>query len=90
MLLETSGLQNAAHASFHHDVDGFSANGRMVAIRREELIIAFGRAPPISVKHCGNHIQNLIDVIVTTACDASPSPVLASGAAFFKMGRNFF
>ena len=61
----------------------------MVVIRREELIIALGRAPPMSAGHCGNHIQNLIDVIVTAVCDASLSPVLASGAAFFKMGRNF-
>ena len=35
----------------------------MVAIRREELTVAFGRAPPISVQHCGKHIQNLIAVI---------------------------
>ena len=48
-----------------------------------------GTAPPISVTHCGNHIQNLIDVIVTAACDASLSPVLPSGAAFYKVGRSF-
>ena len=42
-LLETSGLQNAAYASLHYDVNGLSANGCKVAIGRKELIIVLER-----------------------------------------------
>ena len=87
--LEIHGLKNADLKALHFDLDGHAANPRLVGIRRAHLANMLGRAPPISMKHCHNHLQNLVDIAVTAACNPDLVAILARGFSFFKMGTNF-
>jgi hypothetical protein len=87
--LEISGVSTAVLCMFHWDLDGHPSNIRAVGIRRNTLIDQCGRMPLCSVKHCGNHTNNLIEVSAVGACHPCTYTWLASGSAFFKMGGNF-
>ena len=43
----------------------------------------------VSVGHCGNHKQNLVDNSVMASVDMSVIDAMAIGSAFFKMGGNY-
>ena len=49
----------------------------------------FGKAPPTTVFHCGNHQGNIIDIFTTSCCDPNLVTTYNVGAAFFGMGGNF-
>lgn len=91
---EASGVQRARMSSLHWDLDGHPANLRMAALRRDAVIRETGRTPCCSVRHCGNHCQNLIDNCVMDAAEGEDDPMstmdfMITGSAFFRMGGNF-
>ncbi len=86
---ERIGLKCGSRSSLHFDLDGHSANIRMVCIRRAFLSRENGQPPMTTVRHCGNHVQNLIDVAVLSACSSDVVAIMAIGSLFFRMGGNF-
>ena len=58
---EEAGCKHAALAALRFDLDGHPSNPLSVAIRRQSIIDRCGKVPLISLRHCGNHCQNLND-----------------------------
>ena len=93
---EMAGLRRAKWAFLHFDLDGHSGGLRSTALRRQEIINAVGpdnknSMPAVSVRHCGNHSQNLTD---NQIWDAHPRAsdiytFMQTGTLFFKMGGSF-
>ena len=91
---EEVGVRRAKFSALHYDLDGHPANMRMAALRRDAIIRSTGRAPCVSVRHCGNHSHNLIDNSVMDAASKSEGTStidwMITGSAFFRMGGGTF
>ena len=80
------------HADFrilHFELDGFSANAYVPALRRADLLAANGSAPYITMHHCGNHAAHLNDNVTLRTCDETLFQWLTAGCCFYRMGGNF-
>ena len=84
------GAVRLANISFlHWDLDGHFSNILAAAQRRVEVIRLSGRLPLCSVRHCGNHVNQLIEVSTTESCEKTTYTFLSASASFFKMSANF-
>ena len=83
--LEVAGMQAAGIGIAHWDLDGHPANIRMVAGRRAEL----KPGTLVSVRHCGNHANNLVEGCVLDCIGYGISLFLCMTAMFLSMGGNF-
>ena len=79
----------------HFELDGHPANLWMVNFRRQDVIdasveiVGTERIPAVSLHHCGNHRNNLVENSVVDTIGLSYHAFLITGAAFFRMSSNF-
>jgi len=83
--LEDLGMKTAQVAIAHWDLDGHPANGRMVAGRRAQL----AEGVLASIRHCGNHANNLVEGCVVEAVSGALLAWLYMTSMFLSMGGNF-
>lgn len=82
---ENSGLRQADISIAHYDLDGHAANIRMVAGRRADL----PQTTLVSVRHCGNHANNLVEGCTIDSASSSLLSWMYSASLFLGMGGNF-
>ena len=67
---EMAGLRAAQRPGFFFYLDRHGGNLRVACMRREKVRAALGKDVPVILRGCGNHVQNTIDIITTSTCDA--------------------
>lgn len=91
--LELAGAQAATITIAHFDLDGHAANARLVAGRRATLLAQVdpdsGRSLLTSVRHCGNHANNLVEGCVVQCIGPAVFAWLYMTSTFLSMGGNF-
>ena len=99
-LLDDTGVATACNggglACVHFDFDGHPSSLIVAAHRHRHYLqmLKPGVPPPmVSVWHCGNHSNNLIENALTDTCNGilgeNVVSFMVSGAAFLKMGTNY-
>ena len=90
--LEEKGFRYATKwFSSHFDVDGLGANYSMIALRRQKLagLLPNRLVPLVSARHCGNHIESIIEGYTLECISDEVFNLLAVSSSFFRMGGNF-
>ena len=87
--LELAGIKHSTIGTLHFDLDGHPANARAAAIRRSDVEKATGKTPLTSLRHCGNHSQNLVDVVSIATCSKTLLDYMKVTSYFLHMGTNF-
>ena len=82
---EAAGLSAATVGAAHFDLDGHPANQKMVAARLETL----PKNTLCSVRHCGNHANNLVEGCTLDAVGCGVYLFLCITTMCLSMGGNF-
>ena len=82
---EHTGMGEATIGIAHFDLDGHPANPRMVAGHRTDL----PTSTLVSIRHCGNHANNLVENCVVDAVSTTLLAWLYMVSILLSMGGNF-
>ena len=89
---EEAGIRSAVWVFMHFDLDGLVPNVRGVACRRVDIHNKCGRVVPTSIRHCGNHVMNLVELSSLDSFDGETVFVycfLRAAALYLRMAGVF-